>query len=277
MDESKHKTARERLIGQAEYIASILKDPVNLDWAVSIYTKETLQRMKETLFDLDSKDLLEAYNLGFPCKSFIESNYKLTDDVKCKLADNSSLTSLLVKLVPYINNLIPEIDEHVGCQLGELTLKENDKFLLRIVAPRIRSSLHLEKDLLEAFIQSKIAKWGDCHKVTLDVAITSNSICKWIDRTEKEDFLYKNVAVHANLSYLLHEMLNIDTVDLELKYLTRRESDGPDTSEYLDVIIFYHPSANFNHKNFAKKWQSRFKKKNLPAQLSFKKAITKNV
>ena len=274
MDESKHKTARERLIGQAEYIASILKDPVNLDWAVSIYTKETLQRMKETLFDLDSKDLLEAYNLGFPCKSFIESNYKLTDDVKCKLADNSSLTSLLVKLVPYINNLIPEIDEHVGCQLGELTLKVNDKFLLRIVAPRIRSSLHLEKDLLEAFIQSKIAKWGDCHKVTLDVAITSNVVSKWIDRTEKEDFLYKNVALHANLSYLLHEMSNIDTVDLELesRFIPCCNSE---TTMY--VTIFYHPSTRFNHKNFAKKWQSRFKKKNLPAQLSFKKAITKNV
>lgn len=277
MDESKHEAARQRLIGQAEYIVSMLKDPVNLDWAASIYTKETLQRMKETLFDLDSKDLLEAYNLGFPCKAFIESNYKLTDDVKCKLADNSSLISLLVKLVPYINNLVPEIDEHVGCQLGELTVRENDKFLLRIVAPRIRSDLHLETDLLEAFIKSSIAKWGDCDKITLDVAIASNVVSKWIDCAKKEDFLYENVAVHTNLSYLLCEMPNLNAVDLELKYLARRDSEGPDTSEHLEVVIFYHPSTSFNHKNFAKKWQSRFKKSNLPAKLYFKKVVTKNV
>ena len=274
MDESKHEAARQRLIGQAEYIVSMLKDPVNLDWAASIYTKETLQRMKETLFDLDSKDLLEAYNLGFPCKAFIESNYKLTDDVKRKLADNSSLTSLLVKLVPYINNLVPEIDEHVGCQLGELTVRENDKFLLRIVAPRIRSDLHLETDLLEAFIKSSIAKWGDCHKITLDVTITSNVVSKWIDCAKKEDFLYENVAVHANLSYLLCEMPNLNAVDLELESYCAAGL-GPDP-ETLHITIFYHPS-NFNHKNFAKKWQSRFKKSNLPAKLYFKKVVTKNV
>jgi len=274
MDDSKHKIARKRLIDQTEYLTRVLKAPDYDDYQVSTYVRNTLQFMKETLFDLDSKDLLEAYNTSFACKSFIEANYKLTDDVKCKLADNSSLTSLLVKLVPYINNLIPEIDEHVGCQLGELTLKENDKFLLRIVAPRISSSLHLETDLLEAFIQSKIAKWGDCHKVTLDIVIASNVVSKWIDRTEKEDFLYKNVAVHANLSYLLNEMPSIDTVDLKLE--SHFVIDGP-SEEIMYVTIFYHPSANFNHKNFAKKWQSRFKKKNLPAQLSFKKVVTKNV
>lgn len=274
MDESKHKIARKRLIDQTEYLTRVLKAPDYDDYQVSTYVRNTLQFMKETLFDLDSKDLLEAYNTSFACKSFIEANYKLADDVKCKLADNSSLTSLLVKLVPYINNLIPEIDEHVGCQLGELTLKENDKFLLRIIAPRIRSSLHLETELLEAFIQSKIAKWGDCHKVTLEVAITSNVVSKWIDRTKKEDFLYKNVAVHANLSYLLHEMPNLNAVDLELesRFIPCCNSE---TTMY--VTIFYHPSTRFNHKNFAKKWQARFKKKNLPAELSFKKVVTKNV
>ena len=277
MDEPKHKTARQRLITQAEYLVRVLKDVEYSDYQASTYVRNYLLSIKEILADLDSKDLLEAYNLGFPCKAFIESNYKLTDDVKCKLADNSSLTSLLVKLVPYINNLVPEIDEHVGCQLGELTVRENDKFLLRIVAPRIRSSLHLEADLLEAFIKSSIAKWGDCHKITLDVTITSNVVSKWIDCAKKEDFLYENVAVHANLSYLLCEMPNLNAVDLELKYLARRDSEGPDTSEHLEVVIFYHPSTSFNHKNFAKKWQSRFKKSNLPAKLYFKKVITKNV
>lgn len=275
MDESKHKIARKRLIDQTEYLTRVLKAPDYDDYQVSTYVRNTLQFMKETLFDLDSKDLLEAYNTSFACKSFIEANYKLADDVKCKLADNSSLTSLLVKLVPYINNLVPEIDEHVGCQLGELIVRENGKFLLRIVAPCIRSDLHLESDLLGAFIKSSIAKWGDCHKITLDVAITSNVVSKWIDCTKKEDFLYKNVAVHANLSYLLHAMPNLNAVDLELEKYIRRA--GVDNAEILYVTIFYHPSTSFNHKNFAKKWQSRFKKKNLPAELSFKKVVTKNV
>jgi len=275
MDESKHKAARQRLITQAEYLVRVLKDVEYSDYQVSTYVRNYLLSTKEILADLDSKDLLEAYNLGFPCKSFIESNYKLTDDVKCKLADNSSLTSLLVKLVLYINNLVPEIDEHVGCQLGELTVRENDKFLLRIVAPRIRSDLHLETDLLEAFIKSSIAKWGDCHKITLDVAIASNVVSKWIDCAKKEDFLYENVAVHANLSYLLCEMPNLNAVDLELESYCAAGL-GPDP-ETLHITIFYHPSTSFNHKNFAKKWQSRFKKSNLPAKLYFKKVVTKNV
>ena len=277
MDELDNKIIREGLIRQADYLSEIAKNPINANWQVVSLTKRGLQNITNLLFELEKTDLLEAYNTSCACKSFIESNYKLTDDVKCKLADNSSLTSLLVKLVPYINNLIPEIDEHVGCQLGELTVRENDKFLLRIVAPRIRSSLHLESDLLEAFIKSSIAKWGDCHKITLDVAITSNVVSKWIDCAKKEDFLYENVAVHANLSYLLCEMPNLNAVDLELKYLARRDSEGPDTSEHLEVVIFYHPSTSFNHKNFAKKWQSRFKKSNLPAKLYFKKVVTKNV
>lgn len=277
MDELDNRVIREELVRQATYLTEVAKNPISANWQVSSLIKRGLQTINNLLFELDKKDLLEVYNNSFACKAFIESNYKLTDDVKCKLADNSSLTSLLVKLVPYINNLVPEIDEHVGCQLGELTLKENDKFLLRIVAPRIRSSLHLEADLLEALIKSSIAKWGDCHKVTLDVAITSNVVSKWIDCAKKEDFLHENVAVHANLSYLLHEMPNIDTVDLLLKYLARRDSDGPDMSEHLEVVIFYHPSKSFNHKNFAKKWQSRFKKNNLPAQLYFKKVVPKNV
>jgi len=274
MDELDNKIIREGLVRQADYLSEIAKNPINANWQVASLTKRGLQNITNLLFELEKTDLLEAYNTSCACKSFIESNYKLTDDVKCKLADNSSLTSLLVKLVPYINNLVPEIDEHVGCQLGELTVRENDKFLLRIVAPRIRSDLHLETDLLEAFIKSSIAKWGDCHKITLDVAIASNVVSKWIDCAKKEDFLYENVAVHANLSYLLCEMPNLNAVDLELESYCAAGL-GPDP-ETLHITIFYHPSS-FNHKNFAKKWQSRFKKSNLPAKLYFKKVVTKNV